>query len=278
LRTVGTIRDAQKWPKRDNRKDPDKLDQINFNLLSPYTVQKMWHGRDVLMELEQLGGANTEVFGYHNCKIRNSSLQHGKALYTIGIQKFLGNSLISRLEKAELKTMDDVRRALRPDTEIGTGDWADLAGLLAPLSEVTRLLNDIEAGKLTLDDIRQRFAEMHAHYYSYEWTWALEKLEQIWGCTYEQVSLEQVLHTVDEWQQAVVDLDRMVYNDARKEFDLNSQTGFGADGDSRQREADFEHVRGSFESNSFVQAVLEHIERKSALGESIRQKLRGVKE
>ena len=273
LRTVGTIRDAQKWPKRDNRKDPDKLDQINFNLLSPYTVQKMWHGRDVLLELEQLGGANTEVFGYHNCKIRNSSLQHGKALYTIGIQKFLGNSLISRLEKAELKTMDDVRRALRPDTEIGTGDWADLAGLLAPLSEVTRLLNDIEAGRLGLDDIRQRFAEMHAHYYSYEWTWALEKLEQIWGCTYEQVSLDQVLHTVDEWQQAVVDLDRMVYNDARKEFDLNSQTGFGADGDSRQREADFEHVRGSFESNSFVQAVLEHIERKSALGEKIREKL-----
>jgi hypothetical protein len=278
LRTVGTIRDAQKWPKRDNRKDPDKLDQINFNLLSPYTVQKMWHGRDVLMELEQLGGANTEVFGYHNCKIRNSSLQHGKALYTIGIQKFLGNSLISRLEKAELKTMDDVRRALRPDTEIGTGDWADLAGLLAPLSEVTRLLDDIEAGRLGLDDIRQRFAEMHAHYYSYEWTWALEKLEQLWGCTYEQVSLDQLLRTVDEWQQAVVDLDRMVYNDARKEFDLNSQTGFGADGDSRQREADFEHVRGSFESNSFVQAVLEHIERKSALGESIRQKLRGVKE
>ena len=274
LRTVGTIRDAQKWPKRDNRKDPDKLDQINFNLLSPYTVQKMWHGRDVLLELEQLGGANTEVFGYHNCKIRNSSLQHGKALYTIGIQKFLGNSLISRLEKAEIKTMDDVRRALRPDTEIGTGDWADLAGLIAPLSEVTRLLNDIEAGKLTLDDIRQRFAEMHAHYYSYEWTWALEKLEQIWGCTYEQVSLEQVLRTVEEWQQAVVDLDRMVYNDARKEFDLNSQTGFGADGDSEQREADFEHVRGSFESNSFVQAVLEHIERKSALGEAIRQKLK----
>ena len=273
LRTVGTIRDAQKWPKRDNRKDPDKLDQINFNLLSPYTVQKMWHGRDVLLELEQLGGANTEVFGYHTCKIRNSSLQHGKALYTIGIQKFLGNSLISRLEKAELKTMDDVRRALRPDTEIGTGDWADLAGLLAPLSEVTRLLDDIEAGRLGLDDIRQRFAEMHAHYYSYEWTWALEKLEQLWGCTYEQVSLDQLLRTVDEWQQAVVDLDRMVYNDARKEFDLNSQTGFGADGDSRQREADFEHVRGSFESNSFVQAVLEHIERKSALGEKIREKL-----
>ena len=35
LRSVGTIRDAQKWPKRDLRKDPVRLDQINYNLLSP---------------------------------------------------------------------------------------------------------------------------------------------------------------------------------------------------------------------------------------------------
>ena len=274
LRTVGTIRDAQKWPKRDNRKDPDKLDQINFNLLSPYTVQKMWHGREVLEELQELSGANTEVFGYHNCKIRNTSLQHGKALYSIGIQKFLGNSLISRLEKADIKTLDDLHAALRPDSEAGTGDWVDMAGLIAPLSEVTRLLNDIQDGKLSLDDIQERFRDMHAHYYSYEWTWALEHLEQVWGCTYDKVTLEQILRTIDEWQKAVVDLDRMVYDDARKEFDLNSQTGFGADGDSRQRQADFESVRGNFENNSFVQAVLEHIERKSALGDKMREKLR----
>ncbi|MBR6018109.1 MAG: DUF4954 family protein [Paludibacteraceae bacterium] len=273
LRTVGTIRDAQKWPKRDNRKDPDKIDQINFNLLSPYTVQKMWHGREVLEELQQLSGANTEVFGYHNCKIRNSSLQHGKALYTIGIQKFLGNSLISRLEKADLKSIEDMRAALRPDTEIGSGDWADLAGLIAPLSEVTRLLDDIQEGRLSLEAIQERFCEMHAHYYSYEWTWALEKLEQVWGCKVDEVTVEQVLRTIDEWQKAVVDLDRMVYDDARKEFDLNSQTGFGADGDSRQRQADFEHVRGSFENNSFVRAVLEHIDRKTALGNAMREKL-----
>ena len=36
LKSVGTIRDALKWPKRDNRKDPEHLDMVNFNLLSPY--------------------------------------------------------------------------------------------------------------------------------------------------------------------------------------------------------------------------------------------------
>ena len=274
LRTVGTIRDAQKWPKRDNRKDPHKLDMINFNLLSPYTVQKMWRGREVLNELQALSGENTEVYGYKNCKIRNSSLRHGRELYTIGIQKFLGNSLISRLEKSEWHTLDDIHALLRPDTETGLGDWVDMAGLIAPRSEVTRLADEIEQGRLTLEDIQARFEETHANYYSYEWTWACDKLEQVWGCRAEEVTLEQLRKTVKEWQEAVVNLDHMVYDDARKEFDLNSQTGFGVDGDREQAEADFEEVRGSFESNSFVKAVLEHIEKKSRLGERMMEKLK----
>ena len=277
LRTVGTIRDAQKWPKRDNRKDPHKLDQINFNLLSPYTVQKMWRGREVLSELQALSGENTEVYGYRNCKIRNSSLIHGRDLYTIGIQKFLGNSLISRLEKSEWHTMDEIRAALRPDSKSGLGDWVDMSGLIAPRNEVTRLLDEVEKGALSLTAIQERLEQMHANYYSYEWTWALEKLEHVWGCSVKQVKLEQIKKAVEDWKNAVIKLDRMVYDDARKEFDLNSQTGFGVDGDRDQAQADFEEVRGSFESNSFVKAVLEHIERKSALGDKILAQLAKVK-
>ena len=277
LRTVGTIRDAQKWPKRDNRKDPHKLDQINFNLLSPYTVQKMWNGRNILNELQALSGENTDVYGYRNCKIRNTSLRHGRELYTIGIQKFLGNSLISRLEKSEWHTMDELRAALRPDSQSGVGDWVDMSGLIAPKDEVTRLLDDIQNGVLSLNDIQARLVEMNANYYSYEWTWALEKLEQVWGCDVEHVTLAQIRKTIQEWREAVVKLDHMVYDDARKEFDLNSQTGFGADGNREQAEADFEEVRGSFESNSFVKAVLEHIERKTELGNKMLAKLAEIK-
>ena len=53
LRSVGTIRDAQKWPKRDGRKDHMKLDFINFNLLSPFTIQKMLNGRALLNKLQE---------------------------------------------------------------------------------------------------------------------------------------------------------------------------------------------------------------------------------
>ena len=59
----------------------------------------------------------------------------------------------------------------------------------------------------------------------------------------------------------------MLYEDARKEFSLASMTGFGADGSREIKEKDFGNVRGDFESNSFVRAVLNHIEVKRALGD-----------
>ena len=58
---------------------------------------------------------------------------------------------------------------------------------------------------------------------------------------------------------------------------MNSQTGFGVDGDRDQAQADFEEVRGSFESNSFVKAVLEHIEKKGELGDKMLARLATVK-
>ena len=277
LRSVGTIRDAQKWPKRDNRKDPHKLDLINYNLLSPYTIQKMYRGQEVLRDIMHLSGEGTEVYSYQNCKIRNSSLRKGIELYNIGIKKFLGNSLISRLEKTEWHNLDELRRALRPDSNIGLGEWVDCSGMLAPKSEITRLLDDIQNGKLTsLDEAQQRLEQMHANYYNYEWTWALEKLEQVWGKKLEQVEIADLIHTIEAWEEAVITLDRMVYDDAKKEFNLNARTGFGADGNDEQTNLDFENVRGRFESNSFVLAVLEHIRKKSELGDSMLEQLRAL--
>ena len=275
LRSVGTIRDAQKWPKRDNRKDPHKLDLINYNLLSPYTIQKMYHGQEVLRDIMHLSGEGTEVYSYQNCKIRNSSLRKGIELYNIGIKKFLGNSIISRLGKAEWHNLAELRQALRPDSNIGLGEWVDCSGLLAPKSEITRLLDDIQNGKLaSLDEAQKRLEELYNNYYSYEWTWALEKLEQVWGKKLEQVEIADVIHTIEAWEEAVITLDRMVYDDAKKEFNLNARTGFGADGNDEQTNRDFENVRGKFESNSFVLAVLEHIRKKSQLGDDMLDRLR----
>lgn len=277
LRSVGTIRDAQKWPKRDLRKDPVRLDQINYNLLSPYTIQKMMKGRSILKELQRVSGETSEIYSYQSAKIKNSALNKGIGFYETAIHKFLGNSVIKRLEGICFKNNEEIRCRLQPDTVIGEGEWVDISGLIAPKTEIERLMNDIETGVLyTVDQIHDRFAEMHANYYTYEWTWAYGKMLEFYGLNAETITAKDIIDIVHQWQKSVVGLDRMVYEDAKKEFSLTSMTGFGADGSKEEQVLDFEQVRGVFESNPFVTAVLKHIEVKTALGNELIERLRGL--
>ena len=270
LRSVGTIRDAQKWPKRDKRKDPNKLDYINYNLLSPYTIQKMFAGRTILKDLKRVSGETSETYSYQSAKIKNSSLNSGIRFYEIAIHKFLGNSIIKRLEGINFQSNEDIRERLKPDTEIGTGEWVDISGLIAPKSEIEKLMCGIESGEINrLKEINACFSEMHNNYYTYEWTWAYGKIQEFYGLDPETITAKDIIDIVRSWKEAVIGLDRMVYSDARKEFSLSSMTGFGADGSQDEMKLDFEQVRGDFESNPFVTAVLQHIDDKNALGDEL---------
>ena len=75
---------------------------------------------------------------------------------------------------------------------------------------------------------------------------------------------------METWKSSVTGLDRLVYEDAKKEFSLSAMTGFGADGDNEQKNQDFMEVRGcQFDSNPFVLETLDHIKRKTALGDEL---------
>ena len=276
LRSVGTIRDAQKWPRRDGRKDPEKLDLINFNLLSPYTIQKMFKGIKLLRNLQYASGLLSEEYAYHSTKIRNHSLAKGIGYYEMAITKFLGNSLISRLGSATYDSDAALQAALVPDTPVGKGDWVDISGLIAPKGEISALMDAIENGSVTsVEAVGEALREMHAHYYSYEWTWAYDRFAEFFGIDAARMTRSDAVEIIRKWQKAVIDLDELLYEDAKKEFSLASMTGFGADGSREIKEKDFENVRGDFESNAFVKAVLTHIEVKRALGDDAIARLRG---
>ena len=90
----------------------------------------------------------------------------------------------------------------------------------------------------------------------------------------ETITAKDIIAIVRAWREAVGGLDRMVYDDARKEFSLSSMTGFGADGSRDEMKLDFGQVRGDFESNPFVTAVQEHIVNKRALGDELIERLK----
>ncbi len=277
LRSVGTIRDAQKWPKRDKRQDPRQLDCINFNLLSPYTIQKMLSGIEVLRTLQQVSGETSEEYSYQSARIKSSSLKKGIQFYTMAIHKFLGNSIIKRLENLTFRNDEEIRRRLRPDWEQGSGEWVDLAGLIAPQKEIARLIQQIENDEIrSITEITATFQQLHRDYYRLEWTWAWEVMQFWYQVTPETITADAVIRIVESWKKAVVDLDRMLYEDAKKEFSMSAQTGFGVDGNKKQKKIDFEQVRGAFENNPFVETVQEHIRVKTALGDELIGRLKAV--
>ena len=257
LKSVGTIRDAKKWPSRDKRKGPDKLDCINFNLLSPYTVRKMLNAVNILKELRRVSGDTSDYYAYQSGRIKSSSLANGLKYYGYAIDKFFGNSLITRIMNVEFSTLDELRDAFVPRSEYGDGEWMDLAGMIAPCKAVDDILADVESGKTAeLDVFSRRIAALHDEYYHYEWRWACKAMEEYYGLRLAELSASELSKLICRWRESVVTLDRLLYEDARKEFSLSGMP--------------------DFESDPFVRSVKEHIEVKSSLADQVLEKLASI--
>ena len=269
LKSVGTVRDVRKWPSRDRRKDPHRLDHINFNHLSPFTVQKMFDGMKILEMLKEASGNRADNYYYKKSIIRNASLHKGLKYYQTGIIKFLGNSFITRIQDADVSSDEGLRQALRRDNPVGAGHWLDISGLICPASEIEKLCDDLTEGKVRdLVELGSRFGQIASDYYSYEWTWAYDAIEKFWGYDLANITRSQAIDLISQWKNAVISLDKLIYDDAGKEFELTSMTGFGVDGDKVRRDADFTAVRGGgFNENPFVLEVLDHMRRKGELGD-----------
>lgn len=274
LRSVGTIRDARKWPKRDKRKDKKLLDFINFNLLSPFTIQKMISGNAVLKNLMNTSGTTSDYYMYNNVKITKASLERGMKLYNIGIIKFLGNALIKKLEDITFVSKEHLRTSLSPSSSSGQDEWIDMAGLLVPKERVMTLLDDLENGRISnLDELNRRYETLHKQYFDFAWNWCVKTFSDEFDLDLTTLEIDQLISFIDNWKKSVIDLDHMLYADAKKEFTLKSQTGFGIDGTEETKHLDFEHVRGDFEKHPSVQDIHNHIREKSRLAEELKDRL-----
>lgn len=277
LKSIGTVRDSQKWPRRDNRKDSNLLDLINFNLLSPYTIQKMINGRQKLLAIRKSSGEFASVYSYEKMKIEKRALDRGIRLYEMAIWKFLGNSLITRLQGREYKNNDEIRKTLQADTQLGKGYWVDLSGMICPFKALDQILVAIENNEIqTLEEVNSALLALHKNYYNYEWTWAVGVLGEFYGKSVDEFTSDDVVEIVEKWKKSVLGIDQYLYEDANKEFSLSKMTGFGVDGENGARERDFVQVRGEFDKNETVKAIKIHMEKKEALGNELIERVQKV--
>lgn len=167
ITTVGLYRDIRKWPKRDLRPQGTLKSIVNFDWLSPYSVGEIIEGKKILEKLQDASGNEVALYNYYNYVIKSNSLQKGIENYDMALRIYMG-AVLKRMRKRDASLTP-------PSSTVGTGQWTDLSGLLLPVSEEERLIEDIKNGNLeSIQDVLQRFEDINEHYRDYQWAWTYQ--------------------------------------------------------------------------------------------------------
>ena len=254
LFTVGTRRDVDKWPSRDRRKDPDKLDLINFDLFSPYIVGKIINGINILNELTEKTDKKQDYVSYKGININRLLLKTTRKYYEIALKLYIGQEVVKRIEAlAENSSLADLRNMLTAQGTEGTGKWVDICGLFSPASKIDELVDSVKTCKIrSVDELYENLASIYNNYNNYAWTWCSNLISQQTGDKPENILIDSLIQFIIEWKSYAIKLNNMILKDAEKEFDPGSKLGFGIDGDVDTRDNDFQAVRGVYENNKFV--------------------------
>jgi NDP-sugar pyrophosphorylase family protein len=280
LFTVGTRRDSQKWPLRDKRKDPVKLDLINFEFLSPYIIQKVFTALDVLQELYDKASKKQETVFYKGIRIKRLMLKSTRKFYGMAVNIFIGDQVIRQLELIEgTPTLESIKSQFAPGNQAIPEKWLDLSGMIASEQAVGQLLGDITSGKVnTLEMIISRMEQMHASYEDEVWSWTTRILAERFDMDVSQINADQLLELISRWESETIKLDKMILGDAAKEFDNSSKIGFGVDGDEEVRDQDFEAVRGVLDENKFIKGIKEEIEQTELKAAKLKDSIKSLQD
>ena len=209
ITTVGLYRDIKKWPKRDLRAPENRKSIVNFDWLSPFSVGEILKGKKILESLREVTGDNVSQYLYHEYIIPASSLHKGIKYYDIALRIYMG-AVLKRVLKRDPSITP-------PATQTGIGDWDDLSGLLLPVSEEERIVNDLQDG--TIDSIQQlieRFEEIDANYRQYQWAWTYKMVCDYYGIS--EITLEDANRIHEDYIKARRSWIAEIKKDAEKEY------------------------------------------------------------
>ncbi len=233
ITTVGLYRDIRKWPKRDMRPQQSQKSIVNFDWLSPFSVGEILRGKKILENLRQASGDNVSSYNYHEYVINASSLRKGIKYYDIALRIYMG---------AVLKRAHKWGFFGKPETETGTGRWDDLSGLLLPVSEEQRLIDDIKNGSLeTIQEVIDRFCEINDNYRVYQWAWTYRLILEYYGIT--EITDEDDARIKNDYIEARRAWIAEIRKDAEKEYEMGDvdREVFESFVNSLDHEIDFEN-------------------------------------
>jgi hypothetical protein len=258
LTTVGTARDSKKWPARDRRKDPQKLDLIHFDLFNPVSGQRMLEGIRLLERLHSETPKTREFVMYKGVHINRLILRTAARIYEMALSGYLAGELAKRLTQAEWDTTDEIRKLLKTDDQATASHWVDISGMLAEKATIEKLINLVITQTINnIDALQEALLKISREYEDMSLVWVMQALKDWKNLDSETLSVQNLADILTEGKNNQARLNQMILKDAEKEFDQFSRIGFGPDGAEMERTNDFEAVRGKYESNKFILSMKE---------------------
>ncbi|MDP4224069.1 MAG: DUF4954 family protein [Bacteroidota bacterium] len=254
LFTVGTRRDCDKWPARDRRKDPEKLDLIHFDLFSPYIVGKIVRAITILNELSDKVNQKQDYVIYKGISIRRLLLKTTRKYYEIALNLYIGQEVAKRIKDLEENcTLEDIREKMTVGSSVGAVKWVDICGMFSPSVIIDELVESVKSDRIkSIFELEQELRTMFGNYEKYAWTFCYDVIAKLTGEKPENLSAEALIKIITDWKTNTLKLNSMILKDAEKEFDPGSRIGYGIDGDAETVDNDFLAVRGSYENDKFV--------------------------
>ncbi|KLI18106.1 DUF4954 family protein [Brachyspira hyodysenteriae] len=245
---VGLSRDENKWRERDRRKG-DKKDLIIFNVFSPYTVSKMINSEKILEEIKnERNNNNGDFLTYKNMIIKISSLDKYSKRYSIAIDLYLHNKILSYIENS--KNIDEIIKNLNYDENSIFEKWVDIGGLICAKQRIDNIIKDLENDKISdVKSLTERFEDIYNLYSEDEKSWVMNTIKSRYNI--KDIDKETIKKLLINHISLLEEAYNIFYKDVEKEYDASKMVSSGID-DKSVMEKDFEAVRGTVNDNTFV--------------------------
>jgi hypothetical protein len=256
---IGTVRDTAKWRARDRRLAAHKRDKIHFHAFSPYTMEKMRRGRDLLLRLYDETPKEKDIVNYGGVQIYRLLLAKGAKFYGLGIDRYLIDILLTRLQPLleTERTWPDIIAKLKPNSATNAKtEWMDISGLLVRKDRMNELLENIRSGAMqNLAELNAGFHRLWEKYELDEWDYANATMQEEYGITPQAMTVTDIGTLITRWEEASQSGNALVLENARKEFAPYSQIGFGLGWGDEERRQDFAAVRGVMEEHPVIRQL-----------------------
>lgn len=262
LVTVGTMRDAKKWPSRDRRKGSKKRDIISFDILSPYTIGKMLKASSILGELEANTDRSVDEVTINGAQMKRVLLRTSQRFYRTGIEMYLLEKVLERAEKALDGGIEKIQKVFIADRDaVYSSQWADIGGQLMPVQRLLDVTAQIEKGEIAdVEALSDAMEKTHRISEKDEWLFVRNTYKQVFECDLGSLTVEGLFRLAESYRKVRTKFLKQVLVDAEKEFGDLSRTGFGHDGAAKDLEEDFHRVRGRYNDNKFVREMRANLE------------------